>query len=170
MLCSARELGLGEGHEGIIELPDQLAVGRDLREALGLDDTILELNLTPNRGDALSITGVARELSAISGATLNKREVAPVVATIPDRFEVRLAAPEACPRFAGRVIRGLRPDAVSPLWMVERLRRAGLRAISPVVVLYHMRLFQPKVRSTAMKKPFTMRLASVPSPSSSSVY
>jgi phenylalanyl-tRNA synthetase beta chain len=133
MLCSARELGLGEGHEGIIELPDDLTVGQNLREALGLDDTILELNLTPNRGDALSITGVARELSAISGATLKRREVVPVVATIPDRFEVRLAAPEACPRFAGRVIRGLRPDAVSPLWMVERLRRAGLRAISPVV-------------------------------------
>ena len=133
MLCSTRELGLGEGHEGIVELPDDLVCGQDLREALDLDDTVLELNLTPNRGDALSVAGVARELSAISGAVLNKPEVAPVVAVIPDRFEVRLASPEACPRFAGRVIRGIRPDASSPLWMVERLRRAGLRAISPVV-------------------------------------
>ena len=133
MLCSTRELGLGEGHEGIVELPDDLVCGKDLREALDLDDTVLELNLTPNRGDALSVAGVARELSAISGAVLNKPEVAPVVAVIPDRFEVRLASPEACPRFAGRVIRGIRPDASSPLWMVERLRRAGLRAISPVV-------------------------------------
>jgi phenylalanyl-tRNA synthetase beta chain len=133
MLCSARELGLGEGHEGIIELPDDLVPGTDLRQALDLDDTLLELNLTPNRGDALSVAGVARELAAISGAALNRPEVAPVVAAIPDRFEVRLAAPEACPRFAGRVIRGIRPDASSPLWMVERLRRAGLRAISPVV-------------------------------------
>jgi len=133
MLCSARELGLGEGHEGILELPDELVPGTALRQALGLDDTLLELNLTPNRGDALSIAGVARELSAISGAPLKKLEVAPVIAAIPDRFEVRLLAPEACPRFAGRVIRDIRPDAVSPLWMVERLRRAGLRSISPVV-------------------------------------
>jgi phenylalanyl-tRNA synthetase beta chain len=133
MLCSARELGLGDGHEGILELPDNLVPGHDLREALELNDTVLELNLTPNRGDALSMAGVARELSAISGAVLNRPEVPPVVAAIPDRFEVRLAAAEACPRFAGRVIRGIRPDAASPLWMVERLRRAGLRAISPVV-------------------------------------
>jgi phenylalanyl-tRNA synthetase beta chain len=133
MLCSARELGLGEGHEGILELPDELVPGTALREALGLDDTVLELNLTPNRGDALSIAGVARELSAISGAPLKKLEIAPVIAAIPDRFEVRLLAPEACPRFAGRVIRDIRPDAISPLWMVERLRRAGLRSISPVV-------------------------------------
>jgi phenylalanyl-tRNA synthetase beta chain len=133
MLCSARELGLGEGHEGIIELPDDLAPGTDLREALNLDDTVLELNLTPNRGDALSVAGVARELAAISGETLNKPEIPPLIAAIPDRFEVRLEAPEACPRFAGRVIHGIRPDASSPLWMVERLRRAGLRAISPVV-------------------------------------
>jgi len=133
MLCSARELGLGEGHEGIIELPGDLVPGTGLREALDLDDALLELNLTPNRGDALSVAGVARELAAISGSTLTEREITPVTATIPDRFEVRLAAPEACPRFAGRVIRGIRPDASSPLWMVERLRRAGLRAISPVV-------------------------------------
>lgn len=72
MLCSARELGLGEGHEGILELPDELVPGTALRQALGLDDTLLELNLTPNRGDALSMAGVARELSAISGAPLKK--------------------------------------------------------------------------------------------------
>ncbi len=133
MMCSARELGLGDGHDGILELPGELTPGRDLREALGLDDTIIELNLTPNRGDALSLAGVAREVAAISGAELSLPSMAPVPATIADRFEVRLSAAEACPRFAGRVIRGIHPGASSPLWMVERLRRAGLRAISPVV-------------------------------------
>jgi phenylalanyl-tRNA synthetase beta chain len=133
MLCSARELGLGEGQEGILELPRELAPGRDLREALALADDILELNLTPNRGDALSLLGVAREVAAISGAPLKKPEVTPVAAAIRDRLEIRLSAPQACPRFAGRVIRDIRPDAATPLWMVERLRRAGLRAVSPVV-------------------------------------
>jgi len=133
MLCSARELGLGDGHEGILDLPAQLTVGEDLRRALRLDDTVLELALTPNRGDALSVAGVAREVAAISGAALTVPLMEPVSAAIEDRFDVRLAAPAACPRFAGRVIRGIRSDAVTPVWMVERLRRAGLRDISPVV-------------------------------------
>ena len=133
MLCSARELGLGESHEGILDLQSELTPGTDLREALALDDAILEVNLTPNRGDALSIAGVAREVAAISGAALRGPAIEPVPATLQDRFEVRLVAPEACPKFAGRVIRGIRPEARSPLWLVERLRRAGLRPISPVV-------------------------------------
>ncbi len=133
MLCSARELGLGEGHEGILDLPGDLAPGTDLRAALGLDDTVLELALTPNRGDVMSMAGVAREVAAISGRNVTAPTIEPVAATIRDRFEVRLDAPAACPRFAGRVIRGLRPEARTPLWMTERLRRCGLRAISPVV-------------------------------------
>ena len=133
MLCSARELGLGDSHAGILDLPAEFAPGQDLRVALGLDDTVLELAVTPNRGDALSMAGVAREVAAISGAALRPPAVEPVAASIPDRFEVRLAAPEACPKFAGRVIRGVRSDASTPPWMVERLRRAGLRAVSPIV-------------------------------------
>ena len=133
MLCSARELGLGEGHEGILDLPGDLTPGTGLRVALKLDDTILELALTPNRGDVMSIAGVAREVAAISGRPLNAPVIEPVAATIRDRFEVRLPAAAGCPRFAGRVIRGVRTDALTPLWMTERLRRSGLRAISPVV-------------------------------------
>ncbi|MCC7200993.1 MAG: phenylalanine--tRNA ligase subunit beta [Gammaproteobacteria bacterium] len=133
MLCSARELGLSESHEGILELPAGLADGQDLRVALGLDDTLLELNLTPNRGDALSVAGVAREVAAISGCELNVPAVEPVPAAIADVFAVRLTAPAAGPKFVGRVIRGVNPAAQTPLWMRERLRRAGLRAISPVV-------------------------------------
>jgi phenylalanyl-tRNA synthetase beta chain len=133
MLCSARELGLGEGHAGIIDLPDDLQAGQDLRAALALDDTVLEINVTPNRGDALSMLGVARDIAALAAVKLAPVPTEPVTAAIKERFEVRLAAPAACPRFAGRVIRGLRPDARTPLWMCERLRRAGLRPISPVV-------------------------------------
>ncbi|MCU0976471.1 MAG: phenylalanine--tRNA ligase subunit beta [Steroidobacteraceae bacterium] len=133
MLCSARELGLGEGHAGIIELPAELAVGQDLRAALALDDEVLEINVTPNRGDALSVLGVARDVAALAAAKLAPVPAEPVTAAIKERFEVRLSAPAACPRFAGRVIRGLRADARTPIWMCERLRRAGLRPISPVV-------------------------------------
>ncbi len=134
MLCSARELGLGEGHEGILDLPGELAAGTDLRAALALDDAILEVNVTPNRGDALSILGIAREVAAIAAARLATPPAEPVASALKERLEVRLgAAPEACPRFAGRVLRGLRPDARTPLWMCERLRRSGLRPISPIV-------------------------------------
>ncbi len=133
MLCSARELGLSVAHEGILDLPPGLVPGSDLREALSLDDSILELSLTPNRGDAMSICGIAREVAALSGTRLTPPHIEPVAAAIGDRFEVRLLEPAACPRFAGRVIRGIAADAATPLWMTERLRRAGLRAISPVV-------------------------------------
>jgi phenylalanyl-tRNA synthetase beta chain len=133
MLCSARELGLGEGHAGILELPEDLGLGADLRTALALDDLTLEVNVTPNRGDALSVLGVAREVAALASARLTPVPAEGVTAAIKDRFEVRLPAPTACPRFAGRVLRGLRADARTPLWMCERLRRAGLRPISPVV-------------------------------------
>jgi phenylalanyl-tRNA synthetase beta chain len=133
MLCSARELGLGEGHDGILDLPPDLAIGADLHEALGLDDQVLELNVTPNRGDALSLAGVAREVAAISAARLAAPHIEPVTGSLPDRLEVRLLASAGCPRFVGRVIRGLRADARTPLWMAERLRRCGLRPISPIV-------------------------------------
>jgi len=133
MLCSARELGLSEEHEGILDLPGDLQPGRDLRAALALDDSILVLNVTPNRGDVQSMIGVAREVSAIAGRKLTPPAIEPVPATQRAKFEVRLEAPAACPRFAGRVIQGVDPRARTPLWMRERLRRAGLRPISAVV-------------------------------------
>jgi phenylalanyl-tRNA synthetase beta chain len=133
MLCSARELGLSEEHEGILELPDELAPGTALRDALALDDTILTLNVTPNRGDVLSVLGVAREVAAITARKLMPPALDAVAPATREKFDVRLEAPAHCPRFAGRVVQGVDPAVPTPLWMRERLRRAGLRPIRPVV-------------------------------------
>ncbi|MBS0374834.1 MAG: phenylalanine--tRNA ligase subunit beta [Proteobacteria bacterium] len=133
MLCSARELGLGEGPEGLLELPAELATGTELRAALGLDDTVLEINFTPNRGDALSVLGLARELAVLEGVPLTGPALAAVPAAGEERLAVSLEAPAACARFGGRVIRGVDPRAPTPLWMRERLRRAGLRSLGPLV-------------------------------------
>jgi phenylalanyl-tRNA synthetase beta chain len=133
MLCSARELGLADSSEGIIELPGDAAVGQDLRSYLELDDEILELNVTPNRGDAMSILGIAREVAALTrGVPRIPGSASPgtdSVGTVP----VRLGAPAGCPKFTSRVIRGIDNQRPSPSWLRERLRRAGLRPISPVV-------------------------------------
>ena len=133
MLCSARELGLSEDATGLMELPADLTVGLALSDALELDDTVLEINLTPNRGDCLSHLGVAREAAALTGATLSGPELHAVPAQITDVFPVELVPGAGCARFAARVIRGVRADAQAPLWMRERLRRAGLRPISAIV-------------------------------------
>ena len=133
MLCSAKELGLAESSEGILELPTDAPVGAALRDYLRLEDTILDLNVTPNRGDALSIVGIAREVAALTGATLSGPASRPVAATHADTVTVHLDAPAACPRFAGCVVRGIDNRAATPIWMRERLRRAGVRSISPVV-------------------------------------
>ena len=133
MLCSARELTLSEESSGLMDLPAELRTGEDITRALGLDDTILEINLTPNRGDCMSVAGVAREVGAVRRIPLHPPEIKSVDATIDDRFPVRIEAGQACPRFAGRVIRGLQPGAKSPGWMQERLRRAGVRPISAAV-------------------------------------
>jgi phenylalanyl-tRNA synthetase beta chain len=133
MLCSSRELGLGEEHEGLLELPEGLKLGRPLEKALALDDHVLELGVTANRGDCLSMLGVAREVAALTGKALCTPKPGKVKATHAGKLPVKVAAALDCPVFAGRLIRGIRPDARSPLWLVERLRRAGLRAIHPVV-------------------------------------
>jgi len=133
MLCSARELGLAEDASGLMELSPGLETGASLFDALQLDDTILEVNLTPNRGDCMSVQGVAREVAALTGARLSQPSMAPVPAAIADRFEVILEAGAGCPRFAARVIRGVRADQKSPPWLQERLRRAGLRSIDAIV-------------------------------------
>ena len=133
MLCSAKELGLAENSDGIIELPSDAPVGVGLRDYLHLEDAILDLNVTPNRGDALSIIGIAREVAALTGAALNGPALRPVSATHADTVTVHLDAPAACPRFAGCVVHGINNRAPTPIWMRERLRRAGVRSISPVV-------------------------------------
>jgi phenylalanyl-tRNA synthetase beta chain len=133
MLCSARELGLGEEHEGILELSESLPLNRDVREALDLDDTVLEVNATPNRGDCMSVFGIARDYSAAQARHYLKPKVAPVAAAHSAVFPITLAAGAGCPIFASRVIRGVNPRAKSPLWLRERLRRVGLNSISPAV-------------------------------------
>jgi len=133
MLCSGRELGLSDEHEGILELPPELETGMTLREALGLEDVILTLNVMPNRGDVQSVIGVAREIAAIADRQLTPPSMDPVPARSNSVFPVRLTAPAGCPRFAGRVIEGIDPGARTPVWMRERLRRGGLRPISLVV-------------------------------------
>ncbi len=133
MLCSARELGLSDEHAGLLVLDDDAPVGRDVREVLALDDTYLTLKLTPNRGDCQSVLGVARDLAAITAAKLRAPEVAAVPATIDDSCPIRISEPGACGEYFGRVIRGIDPAAKTPGWMVRRLERSGLRAISPLV-------------------------------------
>ena len=133
MLCSGEELGLGDDSDGIMELPVDAAVGEALVDYLGLPDAVIDVDLTPNRGDCFSVLGIARDVAALTRAELREADVAPVAATIEDVHPVELVEPQGCPRFAGRMVKGIDPQAATPIWMVERLRRAGLRAISPVV-------------------------------------
>ena len=133
MLCSARELGLSDDHSGLMELPVDAPIGTDLREYLSLDDAAIEVDLTPNRADCLSIRGLARDVSASCNAQFTGKDIPAVPAISDDSLPIRLESPEDCPRYAGRIIRGIDPAAQTPLWMVETLRRCGLRSISPVV-------------------------------------
>jgi phenylalanyl-tRNA synthetase beta chain len=133
MLCSADELGLAESADGLLELPADAEAGKDLREFLQLDDSVIELDLTPNRGDCLGIAGLAREAGVLNRQAVNKPVMPAVEAVIEDVYPVSLNAGQDCPRYAGRVIRDVNADAETPLWMQERLRRSGLRSIDPVV-------------------------------------
>ncbi|UCC56397.1 MAG: phenylalanine--tRNA ligase subunit beta, partial [Gammaproteobacteria bacterium] len=133
MLCSARELGMGDDHQGLLELPDDAVPGTGLQELLGLDDNMIEVDLTPNRGDCLGIEGIAREVGALTQSPVTAIAIDPVPDAIPDRFDIDVQAPGACPRYLGRVIRGIDAGAATPLWMQEKLRRSGLRSIDPVV-------------------------------------
>ena len=133
MLCSGRELGLGDDHEGILELPEDAPVGQDIRKYLDLDDQIFVIKLTPNKADCLSLMGMAREVSAITGALLCAPKWTPPATTIEDKRKVTVENTELCGRFAGRVIRGVNPQAKTPDWMIQRLCNAGQRSISALV-------------------------------------
>lgn len=133
MLCAEDELGISDDHGGIMELAADAPVGADLREYLNLDDTIIEVDLTPNRSDCLSLAGLAREVGVLTQTPVNVPDVAPVAATASETFPIELINSDACPRYLGRVIKGINPTATTPLWMVEKLRRSGVRAIDPVV-------------------------------------
>lgn len=133
MLCSARELGLSEDAAGLMALPVDAPVGTDIRAYLGLDDTCIEVDLTPNRGDCLGLAGIAREIGVLNRCAVAGPAMDPVPAGIEDTFRVQVSAPEDCPRYLGRVIRGIDPKAATPLWMQEKLRRGGIRSLGPVV-------------------------------------
>jgi phenylalanyl-tRNA synthetase beta chain len=133
MLCSARELGLSEDHSGLLALPADVQLGRDVREVLALDDRLFTLKLTPNRADCLSVLGVAREVSALTRAKLRPPEIPPVPAANDAKFPVKISDPRGCGRFAGRVIRNVDAAAPTPAWMRERLERSGQRPISALV-------------------------------------
>ncbi len=132
MLCSAKELGLAEESNGLLELPASLTTGQNLVDALKLNDTIFEINLTPNRGDCMSVLGVAREVAALNGKSLVMPAQMVIATMIKDTFPVRIES-SGCRKFVSRVIRGIKPSARSPEWLRERLRRAGVRSISAVV-------------------------------------
>ncbi len=133
MICSEKELQLSDNAEGIMELPSDATTGLSLIDYLQLNDTLIEIDLTPNRGDCLSIAGVAREVYANNEISLIQHETDEITVQIEDVFAVELQNPEACPHYLGRVIKGVKADAETPLWMQEKLRRCGLRSISPVV-------------------------------------
>ena len=133
MLCAEEELGMAESSDGLMELPLDATVGQDIREYLSLDDKIIDVDLTPNRGDCLSIAGLAREVSANFLADVTEEQVAEVAPAIDDTFTVNIDAPQGCPRYVGRVIRNVDVSRSAPLWLTERLRRSGIRSIDPVV-------------------------------------
>ncbi|GGD77988.1 phenylalanine--tRNA ligase subunit beta [Lacimicrobium alkaliphilum] len=133
MLCSWSELGLSDDHDGILELPGETPVGADFRELLQLDDVSIEVDLTPNRADCLGIKGLAREVGVLTQSDVNEPVIEPVTQASDARRNISLQAPSACPRYLGRVIENINMDAVTPLWMKERLRRSGIRSIDPVV-------------------------------------
>ena len=135
MLCSGKELGLGDDHEGILELPVDAPIGKDIRQYLDLDDQIFVIKLTPNKADCLSLVGMAREVSAITGASLKKPEWKAVPVSIQEQRHVTVENTDLCGRFAGRVIQGVNAKAKTPDWIVQRLARAGQRSISALVDL-----------------------------------
>ena len=133
MLCSASELQLSDDHEGLMELPAGAPVGKDLVSYLGLSDVTIDIDLTPNRADCLSIRGIAREVGVLNSLAVEEPEVEPVDAVHSEVPEVTVRAPEGCPRYLGRILRGVNLAAETPLWMQEKLRRSGIRSIDPAV-------------------------------------
>lgn len=133
MLCSGTELGLEDKSEGILELAEDAPIGTDIRDYMNLDDHVFDINLTPNRADCFSILGIARDVAALNGLPLKTSPCDEVKPEIDASKTVHLQAPEACPQYCGRIIRGIRPHQQTPLWIKERLRRSGIRPRHPVV-------------------------------------
>ncbi len=133
MLCAQTELQAGDDDDGLWELDLDAPVGEDLREYLSLDDKVIEVDLTPNRSDCLSIKGLAREVGVLNRIDVKYPEIKPVNHTIDDTFSVTVDASEACPRYLGRVIKNVNVKAESPQWLKEKLHRSDIRSIDPIV-------------------------------------
>lgn len=142
MLCSGKELGIDADHSGLLELPADAPIGQNIREFLNLDDTIFELKLTPNLAHCLSVYGVARELSALTGAPLIEPQIQSVTPQVQDRLAVSVQAADLCGRFSGRVVRGVNPKVKTPAWMVSKLARCGQRSVSPLVDISNYVMFE----------------------------
>ncbi|QIQ21162.1 phenylalanine--tRNA ligase subunit beta [Zophobihabitans entericus] len=133
MLCSYSELGISDDHSGIIELPADAPIGQDVRQYLKLDDKMIEISVTPNRADCFGINGIARDISAVNNLPVQEPEFVTVKPVINDVLPIRIEAPEAAPRYLGRIVKGIDIKAATPLWMKEKLRRCGVRSIDAVV-------------------------------------
>jgi len=133
MLCSARELGLENGIDGLIELPGTALTGMDFREYSELNDSIFSLKLTPNRADCLGMFGIAREVAAITAGKLSLPEIVPVDPVITDALQIKIEEPQSCPLYCGRIVKNVDAHVQTPAWMLQYLVRAGLRSINPVV-------------------------------------
>ncbi|MES3002647.1 MAG: phenylalanine--tRNA ligase subunit beta [Pseudomonadota bacterium] len=142
MLCSARELKLSEDHAGLLELAADAPIGADVREVLRLDDTLFTLKLTPNLAHALSVYGVARELSALTGSPLRAPVFAAVSPANDATLKVKVSAPDLCGRFSGRVVRNVNTKAKTPQWMVDRLARCGQRSVTALVDISNYVMFE----------------------------
>ncbi|WP_101775063.1 phenylalanine--tRNA ligase subunit beta [Pasteurella oralis] len=166
MLCSFSELGIDVDASGIIELPQDAPIGINLREYLQLDDNSIEISLTPNRADCLSMVGIAREVGVINKLALNVPHFAPIQPTIMDKVAIEVSAPEACPRYLLRAVKNINVKAQSPIWMQEKLRRCGIRSIDPVVDITNyilLELGQPMhaFDATKVAQPVQVRMAKV---------
>jgi len=133
MLCSAKELGMVDNIDGLMELADDAPIGSDIRAYLDLDDLSIDVDLTPNRSDCLGIAGIAREVGVLTGCDLTEWPQDKIDITSQKQLPIAVSAPAACPRYMGRVIENVNVKALTPVWMQEKLRRSGLRSISPVV-------------------------------------
>ncbi len=133
MLCSEKELGMAEDADGLMELADDAPVGMDIRDYLELNDQLIEVDLTPNRADCLSVEGIAREVALLNEMPFSAAEITPSTVEHQETLSIKVSAPDACPRYLGRLIKNVNASAATPLWMQERLRRSGLRSLGPVV-------------------------------------
>ena len=142
MLCSAKELGIADDHGGLLELPLDAPLGQNIREYLNLDDTLFTLKLTPNLAHCLSVYGIAREVSALTGAPLKPMDYPQAAVASQDKLPVKIEATDLCGRFSGRIVRNVNTQVQTPQWMVDRLARCGQRSVSPLVDISNYVMFE----------------------------